>query len=355
MTLFDVDRKQARVSELEARMNEASFWDTPSAAQRVVGELKTIKTQIEPVLRASSELEEAVLAYEMAKESADKELLAEADERLFGLAGRMEKIELQSLLAGPHDHRNCFLNISAGDGGTEAHDWAEMLFRMYLNYCENMGFELEEVEKTPGADVGLNSVTLHVKGPFAFGYLKCERGTHRLARVSPFNAQGKRQTSFASVEVTPEFEETEIQIPPGDLEITPFVRASGPGGQNVNKVASAIRIVHKPTGIMVVSSAYRDQPQNKKAALAVLTAKLEQLAEEKREAELAQAKGGKLDRGWGTQIRSYVIYDNRVKDHRTGFEMMNPQGVLDGDLQGFIDAELKRRRAEQTRSESSGA
>lgn len=328
-------------------MNEASFWDNQVAAKKVVAEVKTLKAQIDPLASAIKDFEDAKLGYEMAKEAGDKDLLSEADEQLFGLVGRMEKIELQSLLSGKHDHRNCFLTISAGVGGTEANDWCEMLFRMYLFYCEKMGWSLEETDKGFGAEVGLDSVTLHVKGPFAFGYLSCERGSHRLARVSPFNAQGKRQTSFATVEVTPEFEEVDLQVPEKDLEITPFVRASGPGGQNVNKVASAIRVVHIPTGIQVVASTYRDQGQNKRQALAVLQAKLELLAEEKREKEIAAAQGGTLDRGWGTQIRSYVFYDNRVKDHRTGVENSNYEAVLRGDISDFVDAELKRRRAEK--------
>jgi peptide chain release factor 2 len=177
--------------------------------------------------------------------------------------------------------------------------------------------------------------------------MSCEHGTHRLARVSPFNAEGKRQTSFATVDVTPEFDESALEIPEKDLEITPFVRASGPGGQNVNKVATAIRVVHKPTGIMVVASTYRDQPQNRKQALTVLRSKLEQLEEERRAAEIDAAKGGKVERGWGTQIRSYVFYDNRAKDHRTGYEEGNPEHVLDGNIDGFVDAELKRRRKER--------
>jgi peptide chain release factor 2 len=329
-------------------MGEANFWDNQEKAKAVVAQVKQLKAQLEPLGKAITDFEDAKLAYQMAKEAGDNDLLKEADEQLYSLTQRMDKIELQSLLSGKHDHRNCFLTISAGDGGTEANDWCEMLFRMYLYYCEKMGWELEEVEKSYGTEVGLDSVTLHVKGPFAFGYLSCERGTHRLARVSPFNAQGKRQTSFATVDVTPEFEETALEIPERDLEITPFVRASGPGGQNVNKVASAIRIVHKPTGIMVVASTYRDQPQNKKQAMQVLMAKLEQLEEEKREKEIAAATGGAVERGWGTQIRSYVFYDNRVKDHRTGYETSDYEKVLRGEIEGFIDAELKRRRKEKS-------
>jgi peptide chain release factor 2 len=331
-------------------MGETSFWDDPGKARKTVNELKGLKAQVEPLRHVIAAFEDARTGYEMSREAGDKDLLAEADEALFTLQGKMDKVELQSLLSGKHDHRNCFLTISAGVGGTEANDWAEMLYRMYIFYCEKMGWDIEEVDKGFGADVGIDSVTLHVKGPYSFGYLQCERGTHRLARVSPFNAQGKRQTSFATVEVTPEFEEATVNIPDKDLEITPFVRASGPGGQNVNKVASAIRVVHKPTGIMVVASTYRDQPQNKAQALAVLQAKLEQMAEEQREKEIAAAQGGSLDRGWGTQIRSYVFYDNRVKDHRTGHERTDYESVLRGDIQDFIDAELKRRRAEKEAS-----
>lgn len=335
-------------------MNDPGFWNDPEAARRTIAEFKTLKAQVDPLEEVMRRFDDARTALELAKEAGDTDLLTEADEALFSLQGAMAKVELQSLLSGPHDHRNCFVTIQAGDGGTEADDWASMLERMYLYLWESRGWKAEEINRVPGTEAGISEVAYHLKGPYAYGVMSCERGTHRLARVSPFNAQGKRQTSFATVDVTPEFEERDVEIPDRDIEVTPFVRASGPGGQNVNKVASAIRIVHKPTGIMVVASTYRDQPQNRRQALQVLQAKLEQIEEEKRQADLDAATGGKVDRGWGTQIRSYVFYDNRVKDHRTGFEMGNPQAVLDGDLEGFIDAELKRRRSDRERASKGG-
>lgn len=326
-------------------MGAMDFWDKPDQAKAVVAQFKLTKAQVEPLKAVLHDFEEAEVTYQLAREDSDKDLLAEADTALFKLQAMMERVELQSLLSGKHDHRNCFLTISAGDGGTEANDWAEMLFRMYIYYTERMGFKVEELAKNFGTEVGIDSVTLHVKGPYAYGYLSCEHGTHRLARVSPFNAQGKRQTSFATVDITPEFEESKLEIPETELEFTYFARSSGPGGQNVNKVASACRIVHTPTGFMVVASTYRDQSQNKRQAMTILQAKLEQLEEEKRAAELKEAKGGDLSRGWGTQIRSYVFYDNRVKDHRTGHEESNYEKVLQGYIEPFIDAELQRRRS----------
>ena len=333
-------------------MNAPDFWDRPEEAQKLLSRMKQIKAQVDPLKGTQAAFEEAKLAYEMSKEAGDRELLEEADEALHEVEQQMGKVELLTLLSGKHDHRNCYVTISAGDGGTEANDWCEILLRMYTMWFEKYHpeWKIEEIELSHGTEVGIDSATLHVKGPYAFGYIKCERGTHRLARVSPFNAQGKRQTSFATVDVTPEFEETAVTIPDKDLDITAYARSAGPGGQNVNKVASAIRLVHKPTGIMVVSSTHKEQGQNRAQALRLLQAKLEALEEERRAKEISEASGGAVDRGWGTQIRSYVFYDNRIKDTRTGYEERNVQGVLDGDLDPFVNAELQRRRAEAAKT-----
>jgi peptide chain release factor 2 len=285
---------------------------------------------------------EAAELLELAEAESDEEMLAHVAEEAESIAARLSELQTQLSLGGPYDSRSAILAVHAGAGGTESQDWAEILLRMYLRWCETRGFETEVLDTTPGEEAGIKSATIEVRGPFAYGYLKSERGVHRLVRLSPFDASHARHTSFALVEVMPEAEgAVEVEIKEEDLRIDIY-HSSGHGGQNVQKVATAVRVTHIPTGLVVTCQNERSQSRNKESALRVLEARLLERELERRAEEQAQLKGEHVEMGWGNQIRSYVLHPYKlVKDHRTGYETSNAALVLDGDLDGFVQAYLK--------------
>ncbi|NUQ44791.1 MAG: peptide chain release factor 2 [Phycisphaerae bacterium] len=343
-----------RRKEIEDVMSRPGFWDSPEQARSVVASLKALKAIIDPIEELLRRIDDLTVMVELARSESDADMQKEAEAEQAALAARLDEVELLALLSDPNDARDCYFSIQAGAGGTEACDWADMLLRMYLMYFEKNGYSAEEMSRKDGDGAGIQSVDLKVSGPFAFGYLKCETGVHRLVRISPFNAQGKRQTSFAAVQALPVFEDDKLELDEKDLDIVFFRRASGAGGQNVNKLSTAVRVKHIPTGLVVECVNERSQAQNKRVALGILHAKIEQIEQAKRDAELARIVGTKGEIAWGNQIRNYVLDDPRVKDLRTGLEVGNPQKVLDGDLQPFIEAELRRRAAKRARAEKSG-
>jgi peptide chain release factor 2 len=280
---------------------------------------------------------------ELADEEESAETRREVEAGLADLEPRLRALELRSMLSGPNDHRDVYLSIHAGAGGTESCDWAQMLLRMYLRWIEEHGFEAAIIDEVPGEQAGLRSVTLEVTGQMAHGYLRAEIGVHRLVRISPFDAAARRHTSFASLDVVPKFEDDDIQIEINDKDLrVDTYRSSGPGGQNVNKVSSAVRITHLPTGIVVACQIDRSQHRNRATAMSILKSRLYRMEEQKRNDELAKLYGDKGEIAWGNQIRSYVLQPyTMVKDHRTGVETANVQAVLDGDLDAFIEAYLK--------------
>ncbi len=339
--LFDIDRKREDIQELEARIADPDFWNDNETAQRILKERTVLEKTVDGWDRLSRQLEDIRVLIELGAEAGDEATLAEVGKLNEELERGVSQAEFQKMLAGPHDKSSCFFSINAGAGGTEAQDWAEMLLRMYLRYCERKGWKSEITEYQPGDEAGVKSATLAVTGEYSYGYLKAEAGIHRLVRISPFDSNARRHTSFASVFAFPEIEDDiEVKITESDLRVDTF-RSSGAGGQHVNTTDSAIRITHLPTGIVVACQSERSQHMNKATAMRMLRAKLYEKELQERASQAAEISGDKKEIGWGSQIRSYVLHPYKmVKDLRTGVETGNPDAVLDGELEEFIVAYL---------------
>ena len=336
-----LEEKKERIEQLELDMEAPGFWEDLEESQKVVREVKGLKDQVEGYEGLKGQFEDIETLIEMASEEEDEELAAETQEAFAEFETAYENLRMSTLLSGEYDKNNAILSLHAGAGGTESCDWAGMLYRMYTRWAGKKGFETKVIDYLDGDEAGIKSVTVEIKGENAYGYLRSERGVHRLVRISPFNAAGKRQTSFASCDVMPEIDEDlNVEIADEDIRIDTY-RASGAGGQHINKTDSAIRITHIPTGIVVQCQNERSQHKNKDQAMKMLKTKLYLLKEQQHLEKLSDIRGDVGDNGWGSQIRSYVLQPyTMVKDHRTNKESGNPSAVLDGDLDGFMNAYL---------------
>jgi len=339
--IFDLDTKEKEVADLEARTHVPEFWNDNVSAQKIMQQLSERKLWVDGWKSLHRKVQDAQTLLELATESNDSSFADELQSEVTTIQKGLEDLEFRNMLSGDDDMKNCILTIHSGAGGTESQDWAEMLFRMYLRWCEKKGFKTFLMDEQAGEGAGLKSVAIEVQGLYAFGYLKAETGVHRLVRISPFDANARRHTSFASVFVYPEIEDdVEIEINPADLDIGTY-RSGGKGGQNVNKVETAVRIKHIPSGVVVACQQERSQFQNKERALKMLKSRLYQIRKEEEEAKRDAINSTKKKIEWGSQIRSYVFHPyNMVKDHRTDVETSNVQAVMDGDLDEFIKAYL---------------
>jgi peptide chain release factor 2 len=339
--IFDYDRKRERLEEILKELEDPSVWNNPERAQALGKERVQLEETVQTLDHLMQGLKDAEELMELALEEGDEATLAGIAADLENYAKTVFELEFRRMFSNPMDKNNAFLEIQAGSGGTEAQDWAEMLLRMYLRWAESKGFKTEIIELSPGEVAGIKSATVKVEGAYAYGWLRTETGVHRLVRKSPFDAGNRRHTSFAAVFVAPEIEDDiEIEINPADLRIDVY-RASGAGGQHVNRTESAVRITHLPTGIVVQCQNDRSQHRNRATAMQQLKAKLYELKMREKRALQQQLEESKADIGWGNQIRSYVLDQSRIKDLRTGVEVGNTQAVLDGDLDPFIEASLK--------------
>lgn len=338
---LDIGSKEEQVGELEYKISEPGFWDNSDKAQAVMQELNALKLVVETHAKLKEQYEEMQMLWEMGMEEGDESVYDEVIALLDDIRVQLEKLELDLLLSGEHDASNAILTLHAGAGGTEAQDWTQMLLRMYIRWAEKKGYKVETLEFLVGDEAGMKSATLLITGHNAYGYLKSEKGVHRLVRISPFDANSRRQTSFSAIDVMPEIDDNvEIDINPADLKVDTY-RASGAGGQHINKTDSAVRMTHIPTGVVVQCQSERSQIQNREQCMKLLRAKLYELEQQKQEAAKAEIAGDYQAIEWGSQIRSYVFHPySMVKDHRTNEETSNTQAVMDGEIDAFIEAYL---------------